>query len=154
MQMSPLLTLILFAVGIASASSATEAPPPPPPPPPQAQPPPPSHPHHYQCYAPAYHYGPISWSHDYFHGNEIGYTVYPSGHGYTRICCLARGCGPPHTTGDFHPFHHCTHLRMYNIGCSYGSIVAILPWGHLWGRPALQCRAEPHDTHVTWSHTS
>ena len=137
--MSPLLHVALLILGISSLAWTTEA----------------VHPHPNTCYAPAYHHGPVSWSHDWFNGDRIGYTVHQSGHGHTRFCCLARGCGPPHTTGTYYHHPHCHHLRMYNIGCSYSSIVAILPWGHLWGKPAIRCRTTgPYDTHLTWYHTS
>lgn len=77
----------------------------------------------YHCRVYPYH--TTCRSPNWFNSYKIGYSVHHRGH--ERICCYALGCGRPVVAGT-RITGHCPNPRYYWIGCSDGSIFAIMPW--------------------------
>lgn len=79
-------------------------------------------------------------------GHRITYSLKQVNNVKTEICCQAFACGPTY-------FLRCSSgFRMFDIGCSTGSISATMPWGNNVATPAIKCKGIPFGTAIEWSH--
>ena len=99
------------------------------------------------CYAPPFVYGSTCYSSTSIIGSpgyKIRYSIEQVNNVGTLICCQALACGPAYTSS-------CSGFRMYDIGCSTGSISATMPWGNNLATPAIKCKGNPSPTSIQWS---
>ena len=100
------------------------------------------------CYAPPSFYGSTCRSSTSIFGSpgyRIRYSIEQVNNVGTLICCQVLACGPAYTSS-------CSGFRMYDIGCSTGSISATMPWGNNLATPAIKCKGSPFGTAIQWSH--